>query len=293
MGGNMARRLAEVGERVVAVCDRVTSRAKQLAQELNCEAPRSLAKVTALADVILTVVTDDAAMDSIFPKNRGGLLTHAGGRLFINCATVSPECHARVEERATQVGAETLEACMASSVEHARRGALYLMCGGRRETFERALPLLKKLGREVRYIGETGEAARMKLIVNLVMNANTAALAEGMGLADALGMDLSLVREVLDKTGAASRVLETDGEDMEKREYQCYFSAAHATKDINLAVRMARRCRLELPIASAAKRQYIRLLKTGLGDLDKSAISELTFRERGFITRRRAERHAS
>lgn len=282
----MARRLTDAGAELVAVFDAAPGRSRRLAKELGCEAPRTLAKVTALADVILTVVSDDAAMDAIFPKDRSGLLTGAKGKLFINCATISPECHARIEERAANVEADTLEACMASSIPQAREGTLYLMCGGAPEAFERARPLLEKLGKVVRYIGGTGEAARLKLIVNMVMNANTAALAEGLGLADAVGLDLTLVREVLAQTGAASRVLETDGEDMQNRDHDCFFSAAHAAKDIGLAVRMARRNRLELPLATATKRQYDRMLKAGLGELDKSGVSELTFRDRGVVPRR-------
>ena len=77
----------------------------------------------------------------------------------------------------------------------------------------------------------------MKALVNMVMNINTAGLAEGLGLAAALGLDLTLVREVFSQTGAASRVLQTDGEDMQNRDHACFFSAAHAAKDSGIAAR--------------------------------------------------------
>ncbi len=120
---------------------------------------------------------------------------------------------------------------MASSITQARQGSLYLMCGGKPETFERAGPVLEKLAAAVRYIGPAGKAAQLKALVNMVMNINTAGLAEGLGLADALGLDLAVVREVFSQTGAGSSVLRTDGEDMQKREHSCFFSAAHAAKD--------------------------------------------------------------
>jgi 3-hydroxyisobutyrate dehydrogenase len=117
-------------------------------------------------------------------------------------------------------------------------------------------------------------------LVNMVMNANTAALAEGLGLGEALGLDITLLREVFAQTGASSRVLETDGADMQHREHDTYFSAAHAAKDSHIAVTLARDVGLRLPVAEATAAQYDRMRELGLGELDKSGIAELTFLER-------------
>jgi 3-hydroxyisobutyrate dehydrogenase len=169
---------------------------------------------------------------------------------------------------------------MASSITQARDGKLYLMCGGGEETFRKAEPILKELGSVVRYIGKSGEAAKVKALVNMVMNINTAGLAEGLGLGSALGLDLTMLREVFSQTGANSRVLETDGEDMQNREHSCYFSAAHAAKDSGIALELARSLGLDLPLARATKEQYSRMIAEGLGELDKSGIAELTFKNR-------------
>ena len=169
---------------------------------------------------------------------------------------------------------------MASSITQARQGTLYLMCGGKPAAFERARPILEKLGESPRYIGPAGQAAQVKALVNLVMNANTAALAEGLGLGDALGLDLTMLREVFSQTGARSGVLQTDGEDMQNRDHACYFSAAHAAKDSGIALKLAKAHHLKLPLAAATKQQYDRMVKAGLGALDKSGIAELTFKDR-------------
>ncbi|MES2570085.1 MAG: NAD-binding protein, partial [Verrucomicrobiota bacterium] len=113
-----------------------------------------------------------------------------------------------------------------------------------------------------------------------VMNINTAGLAEGLGLADALGLDLTMVREVFSETGANSRVLQTDGEDMQNREHSCFFSAAHAAKDSGIALEMARETGLKLPLAEASRVQFGKMVDEGLGELDKSGIAELTFKGR-------------
>ncbi len=284
MGANMARRLKEGGFNVSVVHDARPGVAEELALELGAKAARKLAEVTASADVVFTVVTDDAAMDRIFAKKGDSLTAGAQGRVFVNCATVSPATHVEVEKRAVKAGAATLEACMASSITQARNGTLYLMVGGPDSVLECVRPLLEALsdgGKLLRHIGPTGRAAQVKALVNMVMNINTAGLAEGLGLADALGLDLALVREVFSQTGAASRVLVTDGEDMQNRDHSCFFSAAHAAKDSGIALALGKTAGLKLPLAEATLGQYRRMVSVGLGDLDKSGVSELTFKGRG------------
>ena len=284
MGANMARRLKDCGYEVTAVYDARPEAAEALAKELGCASPRKLAEVTAAADVILTVVTDDKAMDRIFAKKGDSLLVGAKGRLFINCATVSPAIHVDVEKRANRAKAESLEACMASSINQARNGTLYLMVGGKKPVFEGIKPLLVSLsdeGKLLRYIGRSGQAGQVKALVNMVMNINTAGLAEGLGLGSALGLDLKVLMEVFSQTGANSRVLVTDGEDMVNRDHSCFFSAAHAAKDSGIAYALAQKAKLNLPLAKAALSQYKRMVQVGLGGLDKSGVAELTFKGRG------------
>ncbi len=280
MGANMARRLRECGHAVTAVQDTNAAVAQAVAAELGAVAPGRLADVTAAADIIFTVVTDDAAQRALFAESGDSLLAGATGKVFVNCATLSPGTHVEVERRARAAGAAALEACMASSVPQARGGTLYLMCGGDRALFDRLRPLLEQLGPNPRYIGAAGRAAQVKALVNMVMNINTAGLAEGLGLGAALGLDLDVLREVFAQTGANSQVLKTDGEDMQHRSHDCFFSAAHAAKDSTIAWTLGCEAGLHLPLAAATKLQYDRLVAVGLGQLDKSAVAELTFKDR-------------
>ncbi|MEY2555696.1 MAG: 3-hydroxyisobutyrate dehydrogenase [Verrucomicrobiota bacterium] len=280
MGANMARRLKDRNFHVTAVYDTNRKVATDLAGELGCAACQDLAEVAAESDVIFTVVTDDKAMRNIFSGAGDNLLVNARGKLLINCATISPQVHVDVEKMVEKAGAQSLEACMASSITQAREGKLYLMCGGAEAAFRKAEPILKELASTVRFVGKAGEAAKVKALVNMVMNINTAGLAEGLALGDALGLDLKTLREVFGQTGANSRVLETDGEDMQNREHSCFFSAAHAAKDSGIALELARELGLDLPLARATKEQYKRMIAEGLGELDKSGIAELTFKDR-------------
>ena len=282
MGANIARHLNDDGFNVTVVYDVASERAQELAAELGAVAADTLAQVTARADYIITVVTDDAAMRQVFAEDADdSLLTGSCCKLFINCATISPHVHVEVEQLAEKHGAESLEGCMASSITQAREGTLYLMCGGKKETFERARAILDSMSISLRYVGPAGQAAQVKALVNMVMNINTAGLAEGLGLGAALGLDLGMLQEVFAQTGANSRVLETDGEDMECRDHECYFSAAHASKDSGIALDLADAAGIALPLAQATKAQYDKMIEMGLGELDKSGVAELTFPGRG------------
>ena len=280
MGGNMARRLKDCGYKVTAVYDAHAPAAAALAKEIGAKHATKLAAVTAAADVIFTVVTDDAAQLRVFAPEGDSLLAKAKGKVFVNCATISPATHVEVERRCRAAGAVSLEGCMASSIPQARNGTLYLMCGGDRRTFERVKPILEKLSTALRYIGPTGKAAQVKALVNMVMNINTAALAEGLGLGQALGLDLDMLREVFLQTGANSQVLKTDGEDMQNRAHDCFFSAEHAAKDSTIAWKLGVESGLNLPLSAATKQQYDRMVALGLGALDKSGVAELTFKGR-------------
>lgn len=279
MGANMARRLADLGHPIGAVYDPHGSVASSLAVELNCPAAATPAEVTAACDVVFTVVTDDDAMRSVF-SGEDSLLKGAEGRVFINCATVSPDVHEWLEPLAAQAGASTLAACMASSIPQARQGHLYLIVGGNEAVFRRMKPLLKDLSASLMHVGGVGNAAKVKALVNMVMNINTAGLAEGLGLGAALGLDLDMLKMVFSQTGANSRVLETDGDDMISREHECYFSAAHAAKDSGIANQLARAARVSAPLSNATEIQYGKMVDLGLGGLDKSGIAELTFPNR-------------
>lgn len=277
MGANMARHLNDLNYNVTAVFDVYRPAATALAEELGATAYTKLADVTANADIIFTVVTDDAAMKKIFLGKKDSLFTNAAGKTFINCATLSPEMQKTIAAGSKRRKADCIEACMASSISHARNGELYLMVGAEDATFKKNKTLLENLSLNLRHIGKVGKAAEVKALVNMVMNINTAGLAEGLGLAKSLGHDLKMICEVFSQTGANSRVLETDADDMLDRDHECWFSASHAAKDSGIAGSLAKAKKLNLPLNEATTEQYKRMTALGLGELDKSGIAELTF----------------
>ena len=282
MGANMARHLQlDCGHDVTAVFDVNKMASAEIAAELGAKDCGSLLEVTEAAEIIFTVVTNDDAMRAIFLHDGDNLFSEASGKTFINCATLSPGIHKEVYEAGKEVGAHVLEGAMASSISQAREGKLFLMIGGDQGIFAQHKEILNQLSNNLRLCGPIGKAAEVKALVNMVMNINTAALAEGLGLADAMGLDLQMVCDIFAQTGANSRVLETDSEDMIDRDHECWFSAEHAAKDSGIAAALAEGAGISLPVNDATKAQYDKMVDVGLGELDKSGIAELTFKGRG------------
>lgn len=278
MGSNMARHLKiDCDYPITAIYDAHKPLAQEVAEELGATAYDSLKEVTANSDIIITVVTNDDAMRDIFFNEEDNLFWDSNGKTFINCATVSPKIHEEIYQAAIPIGACTLEGSMASSISHAREGNLYLMIGGDEGVFDANRQLLGDLSVNLRYCGGAGSAAKVKALVNMVMNMNTCALAEGLGLASALNLNLDMVCEVFSQTGANSRVLETDAEDMLARDHECWFSAEHAAKDSGIARSLAEECGLDFWMNKTAEAMYRRMTDEGLGDLDKSGVAEFTF----------------
>ena len=282
MGANMARRLNDCGYTISTVYDIIDGAAEALAEELECAHSTSLEGVTASSDIIITVVTNDAAVKRIFSAKKDHLLkSKTKGKVFINCATITPKTHTQIEAWCEKAHASSLEACMASSIPQAREGTLYLMVAGNKATFNKMKPLFEDMSKDLTYIGKAGKAAEVKTLVNMVMNINTAGLAEGLALGEALGVNLKMLCKVFSETGANSRVLTTDAEDMLNHDHECYFSAAHAAKDSGIAAKLGNANRVQLPLNDATVSQYRAMIDKGMGQLDKSGISELTFKGRG------------
>ena len=121
-------------------------------------------KWTQHAEVILTVVSDDAAMAAIYETPGDHLFQNAAGKLFINCATITPATHIHLQQLADSVGAAILECPMASSITQAREGTLYLMCAGRKETYQRAQPILDALASTKNLYRRGGNGCQFKSI---------------------------------------------------------------------------------------------------------------------------------
>lgn len=201
MGSAMARALGRAGHAVV-VQNRTTQPATDLAREIGGRAMATPAEAAAAADVTITMLADDAALRSVFAGPDGlAAGAHAGG-VLVDMSTVLPDAIRSVEEAVRATGSGLLDAPVSGSVSLAESGGLTLMVGGEAADLDRARPVLESLAKTIFHLGPLGAGAVMKLAVNTVIFGLNEALAEGLALAEAAGVDRALAYDVI-AAGAA------------------------------------------------------------------------------------------
>lgn len=196
MGSAMARCLARAGLPLV-VHNRTRDRAEALAAELGARVAATPAEAASGADVVLTMLADDAAVRSVYGGAEGLLAGAARGTVLADLSTVTPDTLRAFDAAARSAGVGLLDAPVSGSVTTAEAGQLTLMVGGAAEDLERARPALEPLAKAIVHVGPLGSGAAMKLAVNTVIFGLNEALAEGLVLAEAAGIDRSVAYGVI------------------------------------------------------------------------------------------------
>lgn len=196
MGSAMARCLARAGLPLV-VHNRTRDRAEALAAELGARVAATPAEAASGADVVLTMLADDAAVRSVYDGAEGLLAGAARGTVLADLSTVTPDTLRAFDAAARSAGVGLLDAPVSGSVTTAEAGQLTLMVGGAAEDLERARPALEPLAKAIVHVGPLGSGAAMKLAVNTVIFGLNEALAEGLVLAEAAGIDRSVAYGVI------------------------------------------------------------------------------------------------
>jgi len=199
MGRPMAEHLSEVGE-TLALWNRSAGKAQGIAGSTVMETPRAVVEA---ADIILSVLANDGALDVAYHGPGGMLEADLTGKTIIEFCTTSPETVIALEKSVEARGGLFLECPVSGNVVPARSGQLMGLAGGKQAAFDSAQPLLAKLTRRLEHLGPTGSGAAMKLAVNLPLMVYWSALGEAVGLAMAKGIDPALALDVLaDSSGA-------------------------------------------------------------------------------------------
>lgn len=198
MGRAMAERLEEEGASLV-----VWNRSAGKADGLGAEVAGSPAELVRKADIVLSVLANDAATDAIYFGPDGYLEGPLDGKLIVEFCTQSPQRSKALADAVAKAGGTYLECPVGGTVAPARAGKLLGLAGGRDEDFERARPVLEKLTRRLEHMGPVGSGAAMKLSINLPLMVYWGALGEALGLARAGGVDPTLALDILaDSSGA-------------------------------------------------------------------------------------------
>ena len=273
MGSAMARSIARAGFEVI-VHNRTRDRAAAVGSEIGCRVAGSPAEAASAADVAITMLADDDAVRSTFGGPDGLLAGTRSGTVLVDMSTVRPDTITAFEGRAHEVGAGLLDAPVSGSVQLAEAGGLTLMVGGEATDLERARRVLEAVSKAIFHMGPLGTGAAMKLAVNTVIFGLNGALAEGLVLAEAAGIDRSVAYDVI-AAGAAGapyvgykRAAFVDPDNT-----PVAFSLDLTDKDLGLIDDYARALGVAMP-QTAVTREVVRLAAAGgRGSNDFSSVA--------------------
>jgi 3-hydroxyisobutyrate dehydrogenase len=270
MGGGMATRLFSQGF-PLSVYNRSRERAAKFEQAgaFVAASPREAAEG---ADIVLSMVADDAASRSVWLGDEGALAGAAAGSLLLESSTLSVDWVRELASVATEKQCEFLDAPVTGTKPHAAAGELFFMVGGSTAGFERAREVLAVLGREAVHLGPNGSGALLKLINNFVCGVQAASFAEAMSLIRLSGLDREKSISVLASSALASPLIKRMVTAMAADDFSPNFPLKLMTKDIAYAIKEGARCGLPLQTAAPALEVFKGAVGQGLGDEDFSAV---------------------
>jgi 3-hydroxyisobutyrate dehydrogenase-like beta-hydroxyacid dehydrogenase len=267
MGTALTERLLEHGYQV-AVWNRTRSKADPLLARGAEWADNPLARCER---AIISLYTTEVVVQ-VLEQMQAGL--HPG-QIVLDTTTGDPEQTVALGQRLSSRGVRYLDAPISGSSEQTRRGEATVIVGGERKAFEACADLWRVLGQKVFYVGPCGSAAKMKLISNLVLGLNRAALAEGLAFAEAIGVSPAAALDVMIGSSAYSRAMDTKGRKMVERDFAVQARLRQHLKDVRLMLQAAKAAGIELPLADQHRRLMEQAEVVGLGDLDNCAIIEV------------------
>lgn len=278
MGGPMARNLLKAGYEVT-VYNRNPERARAFEGLPGAQVAASLAEVAERADVILTMLADNNAVEAVY-LGPGGLresLVRSGKKslALIDSSTIAPEMSIRIADALAEEGIDVLDAPVTGSEPQAIEGVLTFMVGGRRETFEACREILLAMGKKALYIGPSGSGSRVKLANNSLVAITLLGVAESIRMMDKSGIDPALFLEVVAGGGARSGMAEMKGPMMLQGDYKPAFMTKLMHKDLGLALQLTESLGLSVPMLETAKRQFLTAVENGTGDEDMSSVYKL------------------
>ncbi|MFI4890139.1 MAG: NAD(P)-dependent oxidoreductase [Steroidobacterales bacterium] len=271
MGAHMARNLHRAGL-LRGVWNRTHEKAAALAAELPTRAYDSLAALAADCDVVVICVSADADVRFVVGELKGGLKP---GAIVIDCSTVSAGTARDMHALLAKQGVGFLDCPVSGGVEGARLATLAMMAGGEQDTFERARPVLEKLGKTLTYFGASGAGQAAKATNQIMCAGIIQAVAEAMAFAKAEGLPLDRLIDTLGKGAGSSWYFVNRAPFMANEKYPAGFRVRLHDKDLRICRDMAAAHGARLPVVESTLSEYARLIEQGYGDEDISAIYRL------------------
>lgn len=272
MGIGMGGRLLQAGF-PVKVYNRTPQRASELVAK-GAVLASSPAEAAASADVVIVIVSDDAASRQVWLGDKNALSGARPNTVVIDSSTISPRWAREFADAAKKKGCAPLDAPVTGSKPQAAAGELAFLVGGDAEALERARPALAVMSRKIIHMGPNGSGALMKLINNFLAGVQAASLGEAIALIERSGINRDAALDILYNGAPGSPLIKTVGARMTSRDYAVNFFLRLMDKDLTYAGAEAHEHGLQLRMAAAAASLFEEAEKRGWGEKDFSAVVE-------------------
>ena len=262
MGSHMAPRLIRAGYHLT-VYDRTREKAQAIAGATVAETPEEAA---AHSDVVISIVTNDPALEEVMFGPNGVLAgTHAGS-VIIDMSTVSPHTSRRLFQAAREKGVAMIDAAVSGSVPQVEQGSLVIFAGGEQETYQQCKPILDILGQSSFYMGPSGMGTTMKLVVNTLLGLGMQALAEAIALGEKAGLEKGLLLDVLGQTTVLTAGQKSKLANVKREQYPTQFALSLQHKDLRLILSEADEVSVSMPATAATQQMYTAALAKGMDE---------------------------
>lgn len=280
MGIPMAQNLVKSGQPLV-VFNRTSDKAKPLADQ-GAKVASSMRNLAGQSAIIISMISDDAALESVATGPDGILHDAKRGSIFVDMSTVSPAASARVAAACAAKGVAYLRAPVSGSTVVAAAAGLTIFASGPKDAYDTCLDLFKAMGKACFHVGTGEEARYIKLSLNMMVGISAAMAGEALALSEGGGMDWEQTLDIISNSVVASPLIGYKVAMLKSRNFAPAFTASQMAKDFDLMLDAGRALNVPLPITSLV-RQFLGAMKaTGKGDKDFFAYVTLLEELAGF-----------
>jgi 3-hydroxyisobutyrate dehydrogenase-like beta-hydroxyacid dehydrogenase len=281
MGSRIAKRLLEHGYQVIAY-----NRSREAAEALvkyGATVADSIAELAAQADIILSSLTNDNAVKSVYTDSEGVFARVRCGSAIIEMSTVLPATSRELYDLSREAGVKFLDSPVSGSTPAAEEGTLTLFCGGDEELFQAAQPIFSSIASQYFYLGGSGSGTAMKLVANTLLGVGMQAIAESVALGQKEGLDRHRLLEVLSHTAVIAPAHLGKLSRADVGDYRAQFAIRLMNKDFGLVLETAAAAKVPMPATAAAFQMNVAEFNEG-NEEDFSAVIRLMERLAGVET---------
>jgi len=252
MGSRIAQRLLASGYKLDAF-DQNSARARVLVAS-GAVLATDIVELARSADVVLSCLTNDEAVQSVYLDPTGVLAGARPGTVVLEMSTVSPDTSRELHEQAARVGVDVMDVAISGSTPAAEQGTLTLLAGGNAELFYAAQPIFDAIARQHFHLGPPGAGTTMKLVVNTLLGVGMQAIAEAVALGEGAGLNRKRLLDVLSKTAVVAPAHVGKLVRIERNDYSLQFPLSLMNKDFQLILKTAAKKNVPVPATEAAFR---------------------------------------